>query len=239
MALNGDYETEFEVDDSSKAVLGIQNNGVPNHEKVIADHIGTTSFQARLTHVQYGTYDGEPAALVIFRFQFGFRNGSWRRITYASIQLTFEETAGPDATLPNPRNPNNDPIVAIITPVQVCGEVTSNHKTRNWKLSFPLQYRQFGIQVGPEVDLDIGSDFTTDDRMWLTGMPTSEDDHHSNNRVIWEIQENRAQGSGILHLFSAAVVIALPKNPQHHVRITGLIEPTVAFTVNPLRLRQK
>ena len=239
MASNEEYQTEFEVDDSSKAVLRIHNNGVPNREKITADQISSTSFQARLAHVQYGTYDGEPAALVIFHFQFSFRNGSWKRIKYASIQLTFEETTGPELALPNPRNPNNDPIVAMIAPVQVLGEVTTTQKTRNWKLSLPVQFQKFGIQSGPEIDLEIGANFSTDDRMWLVATPTSEDDHHANNRVTWEIRENRTQGSGILHRFPGAVVITLPKDPQHHVRITGLIEPSVVFSVNPLRLKQK
>jgi hypothetical protein len=239
MALNKDFETDFEIDDPSKAVLQIQNRGLPNREKITADEIGSTSFQAKLSHVQYGTHDGNPAALLIFNFQFGFRSGSWKRITSASIKLTFEETAGPDLTLPNPRNPNNDPVVALIAPAQICGEVTTVQKTKKWNLSMPVQFQQFGLQAGPQIDTEHDSVFETDHRMWLTGMPTSEDTHDQDNSVRWDIEENSMQASGILHRFPGAVVITLPKSPEHHVRVTGLIRPYVAFSINPLRLKQK
>jgi hypothetical protein len=239
MAANEDLEIEFEVDDSSKAVLSIQNRGIPNRDKVTADQIGNTSFSAKLSHVQYGTYEGTPAALLIFNFHFGFRNGSWKRITYASIKLTFEETSGPSLTFPEPRNPNNDPIIAALSPIQVCGEVTTVQKSRRWNLTVPVQYQSFGITAGPQIGLDDQTDYSNDHRMWLTGLSTSEDDHDADNSVSWEIQENSAQGSGILHNFPAAVVITLPKDPEHHVKITGVVRPFVAFTVNPLRLKQK
>jgi hypothetical protein len=40
--------------------------------------------------VQYGTYDQHGAALLAFRFRFGFPNKSITRITSASIELKFE-----------------------------------------------------------------------------------------------------------------------------------------------------
>jgi len=239
MAVNGDFQTGFEIDDSAKAVLSIQNRSATNRDKVTADQIGSTSFSAKLSHVQYGTYNGKSAALLVFNFHFGFRNGSWKRITSASITLKFEETTGPDLKYPAERNPDNDPIVVAIAPIQVCGEVTTVQKSKKWNISVPLQVQQAGIQAGAQIGLEAQSDFPKDNRMWLVGSSLSEDDHGADNWVSWEINENSAQESGILHHFPGTVVITLPENPEHHVKITGLIRPFVAFTVNPLRLKQK
>jgi len=239
MEANGDLELDFEIDEGSKAVLGIENRGKPNRDKVTADEIGSTSFSAKLSHVQYGIYDRVPAALLIFDFHFLFRNKGWKRITYACIKLSFEQTTGSDLQLPTPRDPNNDPIIATMSPVQVCGEVTTEQKSKSWRFEFPIQFQNYGLQAGPQFGMDNQSDFASDSRMWLTGTSTSEDDHDSDNCVRWEIQENDKQKSGILHHFPGAVVISLPRNPEHHVKLTGVVQPSVVFSANPLRLKQK
>jgi hypothetical protein len=51
MAVNGDFQTDFNVDESSKAILRIQHKGDPNREKAIAQMIGTASFAVKLSRV--------------------------------------------------------------------------------------------------------------------------------------------------------------------------------------------
>ena len=239
MNVNGDFVTDFDVDEAAKAKLRIENDGSPNRGKITADALGGIFYQALLSHVQYGKYDGQPAALLIFNFQFSFRDQTSKRITSASVTLTFEETTGPNVKLPEPRNPKNDPVVVFMSPAQVFGEVSVVQRKPYWNLDVSMKFKQYGADVGPEVGMGQASEYTQDRRMTLIGFSTSDDEHHENNAVVWNINENSLQRSGILHRFPAAVIITLPKGPEHHVRITGLIRPFVAFSINPLRLRQK
>ena len=211
----------------------------PNREKITAQEVGRTRFTARLTHVQYGTYEGQAAVLLRFGFEFGFKNDGLKRLTFASVRITLEETADKDLHEPTPRNPKNDPKVVLITPSQVCGEATSENRSRGWGLSVPVQYQSFGLKLGPELEYNDDWEFTKDYRLWITGLRTSDDRHDMDNCALWEMKENERQKSGILHRFPAALVAVLPNAPAHPVKVTGLVDCSIAFSVNPYRLRQK
>jgi hypothetical protein len=101
---NNDFVTDFEVDERSQTTLEIQHDKEPNRDIVMAGRTGSTEFQAKLEHVQYDNYDGQAAALLLFDMKFAFRNESVKRLTEATIELTFEETVGPDLSDPDPRN---------------------------------------------------------------------------------------------------------------------------------------
>jgi hypothetical protein len=134
------------------ALSRIVNQRAVNREKLTSAEVGSTLFQARLTHVQYGTYDGEVAALLLFNFQFGFRNKSVKRIIFADIELGFEETDGPDLQSPKPQNPLNDPVVALLSPAWVYGKVSTVQHKKKRKISVPVHFQQFGIDVGPNFE---------------------------------------------------------------------------------------
>ncbi|KAL9065337.1 MAG: hypothetical protein Q9157_007503 [Trypethelium eluteriae] len=237
--LNGDIETDFLVDEASKATLRIQHDGAANRAKITAQEISRTSFTARLTHVQYGTYNGDDAVLLRFNFEFRFENESIKRLKSASIRLTLEETRDSTLVDPSPRNPKNDPKIVVIAPVQVCGEVKEEVKSKYWLLRIPVQYSNFGLKAGPEGEFGVESEVNIDHRMWINGYTTSDDYHHEDNIVIWDIKENEAQESGILHRFPTMLVAVLPKEPKLPVKLTGLVQPSIAFSLNPLRLRSK
>jgi hypothetical protein len=72
------------------------------------------------------------------------------------------------------------------------------------------------------------------------GWSTSDDDgHYSDNIAKWRMREYTQQSSGVLHQSTAAAVITLPSNPENNIKVTVLVRPFVAFSLNPLRLRQK
>jgi hypothetical protein len=237
--LNGDIETDFQLDESSEATLQIRHDGEINRTKITAQDISSTSFAAKLNHVQYGKWSGQDAVLLKFSFEFRFQNESIKRFTAASIRITLQETK--DATLsePSPRNPKNDPHIARIAPVQVCGELKKESKSRHWQISVPVKYTGFGVEAGGEGEVGVDTVADVDHRMWINGFTDGDDEHHDDNIAVWETQENAVQDSGILHRFPAALVAILPKGPKHLIKLTGQVTPTIAFSLNPLRLRQK
>jgi len=240
MSLNADFETEFDLDESSDAILRVNHDGMSrNREKITADDLRSTGFKARLTHVQYGTYNSQPAVLLRFKFEFRYRNESVRRFKRATIKLTLEETKDESLKDPEPRKYENDPHIVIIGPVQVCGEVKTEDSKRTWNVSVPIQYENFGVTAGPEFGFGEERNWNQDHRMWINGYRTSDDDHYKDNEVTWDTQENKQQGSGILHYWSAALVALLPSNPPNPVKLKAVVQPTIAWSINPLRLKSK
>jgi len=239
MSLNGDFETYFDVDEASKTTLRIYNNGVTNREKITAQDLSGISFSAKLTHVQYGTYNGADAVLLRFYMGFQFRHNSRKRITFAMMRFMLEETQDSSFTPHSPRNPLNDPVIRVLSPVQVTGEITTESVNRKWSLSVPIQYQSFGMTAGPEFGFETEAAFVQEHRMWILGGTTSTDDHHEDNIARWEMSENKSQESGILHRLPVAIVATLPSDPPLPVKVTGTVETSVAFSLNPVRLKQK
>lgn len=119
---NQDFETDFELDPSG--TLQIKNNSQVNRHKITAERISSTSFKAVLSRVQYGIYEKSRAVLVVFEFSFGYQKNSHHRIQYASINIEFTKTCDARFTLPSPYEPNDDPVVTKILPVQVLRKPT-------------------------------------------------------------------------------------------------------------------
>lgn len=235
MAVNGDFDFDLEVDEQSEATLKIENKGQTNREKVTQHDIGKTSWKSRLHLVQYGTYSGRRAVLVVFKNEFHFIPETIKRITSVSLEFVFEETSGSNLATPVPRIVNNDPQIQLLAPAQVCGTNLKEQLTTTWKLSVPLLFQGAGVQ--PEVERESASE--RNHRMWLLGFSQGTDEHDVDNRAKWICKENTVDSTGILQEFTTAVVVTLPVKPERPIKVTALIHPYVAFSVNILRLRKK
>ena len=122
VAANQDFETDFRLDPSG--TLQNKTKAQVNRDKITAERISSTSFKAVLSRVQYGTYEKNRAVLVVFEFSFGYQKNSHHRIQYASINIEFTKTSDARFTPPSPYEPNDDPIVKKILPVQVLRKPT-------------------------------------------------------------------------------------------------------------------
>ncbi|MCJ1309116.1 hypothetical protein MMC25_002771 [Agyrium rufum] len=242
--VNGDLSTDFVLDTSDGPRLRISHDGLtPNRTKITGNEIGSTSWSAKLTLVQYGTYAKKPAVLLRFSFTFDYNaESSTKRITSASIKLSFKETSGPDLSPPSPRNRLNDPKIVLFAPVQICGDVQTVENTRRWHITIPVQLQTFGglLTASPEYMYSTEAKTIRNHHMWLTGMAQGDDFHwDGDNEMKWTIQENKANETGILRSFPGAVVLTLPENPKLPVKMTATVKPFVAFSFNPERLLQK
>ncbi|KAJ6084419.1 hypothetical protein N7486_011219 [Penicillium sp. IBT 16267x] len=249
------FDTEFELDPtagntlSSRKIKHDAQNGEVNREKITADRIRNTSFCAKLTTVQYGTYHGpqadgtyraDPAALLIFKFCFDFRSEKRDRFTSVKIVVEFEETLNKDLETPTDRNPRNDPQVKSLAPHRVYGVPTAVGMNRSWSFQGSMGYQ---VPAGPQLNASTTNQtqesFQRHRRMRIEGDPSSDNEHIQDNKVVWKMQENKMEGSGVLSILPAAVVVVLPKNPEYLVKATVTVTPHLAFSINPLRLRQK
>ncbi|MCJ1230826.1 hypothetical protein MMC12_007500 [Toensbergia leucococca] len=239
-APNSDFSTDFELDTSAGNTLRIHNDSEVNREKITADRIHNTLFSCLLRTVQYGTYEKEPAVLLVFAFHFGYHDEARDRYTTAAIEFEFEETSDAKLRTPDPRNKNNDPKVKFIAPVRVTGTPSKEKNSLKWILEGSLTYQiPLGPAAGltPSVENEKSSERNR--RMWLNGEMDSDDDHRYHNRALWTTGENPVEKSGILHNFPAAVVVTLPKDPEHFVKVKLMVTPYVAFSINPIRLFPK
>ncbi|KAK4691356.1 hypothetical protein P7C71_g5626, partial [Lecanoromycetidae sp. Uapishka_2] len=239
-SLNADFSTEFELDTSAGNTLRIHNDSEVNREKITANRVHNTLFSCLLKTVQYGTYEKDLAVLLVFAFHFGYRDEARDRYTTAAIEIEFEETSNAQLQTTNPRNKNNDPEVKFLAPVQVTGTPSKEKNSLKWILEGSLTYQiPLGPATGFTPSVEIKKSSERHRRMWLNGEMDSDDDHRFHNRALWTTGENQVETSGILHNFPAAVVVTLPRNPEHFVKVKVTVTPYVAFSVNPLRLIPK
>ena len=238
--LNSDFRTEFELDTSAGNTLRIHNDSQVNREKITANRIHNTLFSCLLKTVQYGTYEKDLAVLLVFAFHFGYHDEARDRYTTAAIEFEFEETSNAQLQTPDPRNKNNDPEVKFIAPVRVSGTPSKEKNSLKWILEGSLTYQ---IPLGPAPGLtpsvESEKSLERNRRMWLNGEMDSDDDHRYHNRALWTTGENQVEKSGILHNFPAAVVVTLPKDPKHLIKVKVAVTPYVAFSINPIRLFPK
>lgn len=214
--LNGSFETEFEVDNAAAIPqLGIEANGKINRHLITREKIGSTSFSATTQRVQYGTYNGNPACLIVINFTFRFRPKTPARYSYARITVTFRRATDLQNHRAPKAPPEDDPHVANMAPIGVYGvAMPVEDKTMQVVFESPL---------GLQTDVDI------------LGEPV-EDDNHINapNGGSWELRENSVEKDGILRNFYAAIVVLNP--PGQPMWMEVAVMPSVRFSIDPRRL---
>lgn len=107
-------------------------------------------------------------------------------------------------------------------------------------ISNPLELKLFDtriLTVGYAIHLAARSlKYKQDGWLDLRDMTNSSSKHkNGDNAVILHLSENAIAANGIIPDFPAAVVILLPRDPRHNVRVTGFIEIWIGFTLNPKR----
>jgi hypothetical protein len=71
---------------------------------------------------------------------------------------------------PEPWSPNNDPVIKVIAPAQVCGEVKREDKTKKWHFGFTPTIPIAGIDLGLDTGIESEKTFSRDHRMWFDGL---------------------------------------------------------------------
>jgi len=154
-----------------------------------------TLINVRIDTVQYGTYDSEPAALIVFRFIARFRSGS-RRIRSFHLRIEFHnqaEVAGAAA-----------PKVRTLKPEDVRGKIFTEERsnTISGGLDVPIGPNSATIHVGDEVARKINREYELKLTGWLTSSNSGSD-----NVLVWDCEEARKAARGIVPNYRGACIV--------------------------------
>ncbi|KAH7085256.1 hypothetical protein BKA63DRAFT_559898 [Paraphoma chrysanthemicola] len=240
LPLNGSFETEFDFDDAAAIPqLGIEAKGKINRYLITQDGVGSNSFSATTQRVQYGTYHGKHACLVVIDFNFRFKPKVAARYSYASITVLFRRATD----LSNHRAPNappeSDPHVANMAPKSMYGVVTTVKDKTVLDVTVPVMFENpLGLKAGVVLHSGIERNENSEHRMEIHGQRYEDDDHvDAPNGVSWDLFENRIHRNGIMRNFRAAVVVLNP--PGEPMWMEVVVKPSVKFSVDPRRLLMK
>jgi hypothetical protein len=192
---------EFEID-GSKAEL---SSGDPKEicegsERALYKELGNWGAQSRVVHLQHGSYQGRPATLLVFDFQFLFTEdkGSGRFVK-AEIQITFEAEPVQEKSSQRHVIGSHVPVVRNVSPKLLEGPHTMVHRIKEAEFSTKL-----GASGGPipiQAELGMGwidkKRFEERHRMKIVGRPFSSEEHQENHRALWTLLENASQKEGI------------------------------------------
>lgn len=235
VAANEDFETNFKPEPSG--TLQIKNKAQVNRHKISAERISSTSFKAVLSRVQYGIYEKNRAVLVVFEFSFGYQKNSHHRINYASINIEFTKTCDASFTPPSPYEPNDDPVVTKILPVQIFRKTT---ETGEGGVSFfsgsPRSMALTIIFKGWELEPKLEHTEATGESLLVEADTYGDDDHKMDNNIEFRLLEIKSLKTGILNRITAAAVVLLPQGESPKIKAKLVVKPSVVFSVNPLRL---
>lgn len=240
ISLNGSFETEFELDDDTAAPqLGIEAKGKINRHLITQEKIGSTSFSATTQRVQYGTYRGEPACLVLIDFAFRFKPKVPSRYSYASITVTFRRATDMQNHRATKAPPEEDPKVANMAPKSVYGIVTEVESKTMRDVTIPVMFESpMGFKTGLEMHAGMERTEHQEHRMEIHGQRHEDDEHvDAANGVSWDLFENPVQKDGILRNFRGAIIVFNP--PGQPMWMEVLVRPSVRFSVDPRRLFEK
>jgi hypothetical protein len=164
-----------------------------SRENIYEEELGKhTHLNVQLHLAQFGVYDGEPAALLVFRFIFQYRSGR-KRITAVSINAQFR-TEGPEAI----------PYVVSLAPEQVNGEIFEEQCTHavSGGVHLGAPYLGAGFQA------NTGGTFTRQHVLSLQGSRKSSDLKGAvYDRVVWDCEETRKKAKGIIPKYLGAVIV--------------------------------
>lgn len=235
VAANQDFETDFKLDPSG--TLQIKNKAQVNRHKITAERISSTSFKAVLSRVQYGIYEKTRAVLVVFEFSFGYQKNSHHRINFASINIEFTKTCDARFTPPSPYQPNDDPAVTKILPVQIFRKTT---ETGDGGVSFfsssPRSMALTIISKGWQLEPKLEHTEPAGDDLLVEADTYGDDDHKMDNNIEFRLLEIKSLKTGILQRVTAAAVVLLPQGESPKIKAKLVVKPSVVFSVNPLRL---
>ncbi|KAK3654481.1 hypothetical protein LTR56_004111 [Elasticomyces elasticus] len=234
------FTTDFDLEETDDVPqLGIKNNNRVNRNLVTRDEIWNTSFSATLHRVQYGTYGGKSACLVVLDCAFRFPPRAGCRYSSATIKVTFSHAADITNYRIKSRESSDDPSVVNLAPKEVYGTVSTIEEKRTWDVKIPLMFESpIGLSAGFESHL--GGERTTqrNSRTELHGNLYYDHDHDDEAcGATWDLSENEVQGDGIFRQFRAAIILCHPADQPMWMSVR--VKPSVKFSLNPQRLFER
>lgn len=224
----GDTVTETKVDaasafaprhaplvvDESSQELGIRNKDDQdfNRVKITQKDLGSLSVIGSLTKVEYGTWAGQDACLIAFRFQFQKGNATTFRFSKADIVIEFQ--ARP------PGNPDDDPVVVVYGPKYLRSRGTVEKRDWHYTASLSATAGVQGVfEAGPAIEFGPRGTYSRQYAAVVESDDWGNRKHRRPNCVkIW-MREDEKQEDGIPLELNAAIVVQTNRSCQASVSI--------------------
>jgi hypothetical protein len=164
----------------------------------IAPFLSNAGVRGMVTNVSHGTYNSQPASLIIFTFS--FRSGEHGfRFKNANVKITFSKH--PTA------KESTAPCVVKFAPRKIYGLPTREGKKNKIGGEFALEVPVGGFTVGPKLAVERESKFETEHRFMTVGNFWSSSMESQWDVVYWDMRENRRTKKGIPDRLNVAVVV--------------------------------
>ena len=162
-----------------------------------------TLINVRIDTVQYGLYDGKPAALIIFRFIIKFRPGS-RRIKNFHINIEFRKqgTSADGET-------SSHPMVMQLAPEERRGKIFTEERGNTVTAGAEVPLGPTGGKI--HVDDEIARKINREYELKLSGWRKSSD-VATDNVLVWDCTEANKAAKGVVPGYRGAVVVQRPSN---------------------------
>lgn len=162
-----------------------------------------TLINVRIDTVQYGLYDGKPAALIIFRFIIKFRPGS-RRIKNFHINIEFRKqvTSGEGET-------SSHPTVMRLAPEERRGKIFTEERGNTVTAGAEVPLGPTGGKL--HVDDEIARKINREYELKLSGWKKSSD-VTTDNVLVWDCTEAKKAAKGVVPGYRGAAVVQCPSN---------------------------
>ncbi|KAL8732429.1 MAG: hypothetical protein Q9181_003964 [Wetmoreana brouardii] len=165
--------------------------------------LGNSEFSARLRKVIFGTFDGQPACLIVFRVDFATVKKGWFRFRNATIEAEFEETSSDSAETVDDDDDDdedeyNGPTICKFYPELIRGHISSAAQTYGLGFEVPLA-PVGGAAISAHWDITGPREGLHLIHGRLMGSPET--------RVKWTMNENEVSKGGIYEQPMFAVIV--------------------------------
>ena len=181
------------------------NKGDELRHKITHHHnIRGQRVYAGVHKVHWGTYNSNPACLLVIRFRFYYDKGLFR-LRKAAITITFN-THPPHRAVPEDTRP--DPILRVYSPKHVWGAPTEEERETHWEIAARIAVTAGPVEIAlPELSRGGSSRVKVEHAVEIAGMDEPEYDKEFPNKLTFEIDENDKIARGVpKELFFGMVV---------------------------------
>lgn len=153
-----------------------------------------TLVNIRIDSVQYGTFDSNPAALIMIRFILKYRPGS-RRIRNFHVKIEFRKQNAATAIHPK---------VLRFAPEERRGKIYAEERANSVKAGAALPVGIAGAKL--EVDDELAHKINREYELKLSGWKKSSD-VAPDNVLVWDCMEAKKAAKGVVPGYRAAVIV--------------------------------
>jgi len=226
---NDELRLDFSTDESQELAIRNVKGDTSTRELITEAEIKDTYCSAKFDTVQYGTYNGRPACLIIMTYIFHASNPSVHRFRRATIEIKFTLPPSPAKPRAKPR-----PVeILSYAPEKAYGMLSFSKVTSKRQLSVPISIGNSLISASVTPKMSREEEALKGSRLVMEaserGQPPS--------RVVWSVVENEHSPDGLVGIPSRirTVVIVGLKPDEDKFQATFRVEASVGWTVDPRR----